>query len=454
MKKIIIALVLSIFIILAGLLSSGYIRQFLKDIGVVEDTILIAGTGSMYPTFPKGSASDDITRASQTVAYPSMKSYPGGINLFGINLFSQSLHEGDIVDFENDKTDTISQKKYGDKAGFVKRIIGLPGDTIEIRDGFVVRNSTLLKEPYTAKPRSTFGGSFLSDCRKLTVPEGFVFVMGDNRKASLDSRHELGLVPVKDIIHVLDFSNQGPYQINWRDPSNDENTAHQVTLNTPNFISLINSKRKEQNIPPLTPDNRLSDSARRRAQVMIDTNDFSVEATRSGYTLEKSLNDSGYHNILNAETVTQGYYDAGELMDNIFQFPQTKKLILNKKYQDIGISAVLGEINGCPVQSIVLHLGGYEPPNYSKEQIDSWQKLTDTLNGIIPSWENLKNADGVNQDDLKNLLDSLYKRRDNAQIIVDKMKKNLWLTDEEKKLIDEDTNLNKQQEILIQKLNH
>ena len=59
-----------------------------------------------------------------------------------------------------------------------------------------------MDEPYTAKPRSSYGGINLTDCQMLIIPKDKVFVMGDNRKASLDSRFELGLVGLSDIKYV------------------------------------------------------------------------------------------------------------------------------------------------------------------------------------------------------------------------------------------------------------
>lgn len=452
MKKIILAVCTLLIALVIGL-NAATLRGILRNIGIVKDEIRIAGTGSMYPTFPKGTSDNDVTNARNTVAWPKVKTYPGGINILGLHLFPQNLSFGDIVDFENATTDKISTEKYGEKAGFVKRIIGLPGDTIEIRDGFVFRNDELIKEPYTAKPRSTFGGSFLADCKKLTVLDGQIFVMGDNRKASLDSRHELSLVNIKDVLHFLPFQEQDEYKKLWRNTDMDGNTAHQVTLNTQNFVSLLNNKRVEEGVPQLKPNQLLASSAKSRAEIMIQTNDFSIEATQSGYTLEDAVKSSGYKNILFAETVSQGYYDEEELLENIFQFPETKKIAIDRQYQDIGIGVVLGEINACPVQAIVIHFGGYKPPNYSKDTIESWQKLVDKLNEVIPSWESLKENDSVDKDDLQKLLDSLYQRKANATRILDKMKNNLWLTDEENRLADLDEQLAKEEEEFIEKLN-
>jgi len=72
---------------------------------------------------------------------------------------------------------------------FIKRVIAVPGDTIEIKDGRVFVNQQLMNEPYILS--KTRGDYPLS-----TVPDGHIFVMGDNRNNSEDSRFaDVGFVP-------------------------------------------------------------------------------------------------------------------------------------------------------------------------------------------------------------------------------------------------------------------
>ena len=76
---------------------------------------------------------------------------------------------------------------------WVKRVIGKGGDTLAFKEGHVWRNGEKLEEPYINEPMEfSMDGSY-------TVPEGTVFVMGDNRNHSSDSRF-IGPVPVD---HVL-----------------------------------------------------------------------------------------------------------------------------------------------------------------------------------------------------------------------------------------------------------
>jgi signal peptidase I len=65
---------------------------------------------------------------------------------------------------------------------FIKRVIGLPGDTINCKGGVLYRNGNPVKEPYLDP------GTKTESCTRTTVPQGKLFVMGDNRENSQDSR--------------------------------------------------------------------------------------------------------------------------------------------------------------------------------------------------------------------------------------------------------------------------
>jgi signal peptidase I len=75
---------------------------------------------------------------------------------------------------------------------FIKRIIGLPGDQVEVVNGRVLVNGAVLDEPYPLAPASYSAAT-------VTVPAGEYFVLGDNRNNSSDS-HSWGPVSVKSII--------------------------------------------------------------------------------------------------------------------------------------------------------------------------------------------------------------------------------------------------------------
>ena len=79
--------------------------------------------------------------------------------------------------------------KYSDTQDFIKRVIGLPGDKVMLKDGHIYINDKLVDESsYLSNSIYTNGGEFLHEGETITVPEGQYFVCGDNRPHSSDSR--------------------------------------------------------------------------------------------------------------------------------------------------------------------------------------------------------------------------------------------------------------------------
>jgi signal peptidase I len=117
---------------------------------------------------------------------------------------------GEIVVFEGETFDLGAEERtiatrvvrgFGQFLGvvpasardFVKRVIGLPGDEILIEDGQVHVNGVALDEPYVVYDDG-------SDYGPVTVPEGHLFFLGDNRPNSSDSRRSLGFVPLEHVV--------------------------------------------------------------------------------------------------------------------------------------------------------------------------------------------------------------------------------------------------------------
>ena len=79
-----------------------------------------------------------------------------------------------------------------DNPDYIKRVIGEPGDVVSARDGHVYVNDVRISEPYLHERTARFP--------ETTVPSGELFVMGDNRSNSLDSRFDLGFVPIDRVV--------------------------------------------------------------------------------------------------------------------------------------------------------------------------------------------------------------------------------------------------------------
>lgn len=96
----------------------------------------------------------------------------------------------DIISFYYDET------KY-----LIKRVIGLPGDTVEIKNNILYINGEQIEEEYVNSNTEDFS---LSDLGYSTIPENMYLVLGDNRADSLDSR-EFGLIKKDDIVGKVLF---------------------------------------------------------------------------------------------------------------------------------------------------------------------------------------------------------------------------------------------------------
>lgn len=366
------------------------------------------------------------------------------------------LGTGDIVVFENTKTHEELDRQHKNSSGFVKRIIGMPGDTIMIRDGFVYRNGKKIEEPYILKPRSTFGGSAIRDCREITVPPNSLYVLGDNRKVSMDSR-QIGLIDMKDVSFFIPFARQeSEYGERWRDTSGDFIAENTSLFDVKEFVQLLNNVRRQNNLKPLSYQPKLEASARLRAEKMIQYDEFDSDGKKSGYTMRQAMADAGYSNIVYGEFPMTGYYDTQELYEAFMEQQGAKQFLLNAEYQEIGVSTFIGEIDGCPMQVVVQHLAGYVPPNYTADDIMPFQEALVRLEDVRQGWGSLKDAGpfyDANKADIDRLNEIIALRITRFTQIVARMKRNEWLSDEERKWSTEDAQLSSEQNSLAQKLN-
>ena len=125
---------------------------------------------------------------------------------------SPTLNNNDIVILDKISYKFIDIKRgdivalyYADTKYLIKRVIGLPGDTIEFQSNRLYINGSFYAEEYLASGTITEDFN-LYEIGVYTIPNDMYFVLGDNRGDSLDSRSiEVGLIPKKDILGKVRF---------------------------------------------------------------------------------------------------------------------------------------------------------------------------------------------------------------------------------------------------------
>lgn len=97
---------------------------------------------------------------------------------------------GDVVVFHSPQDERVD---------FIKRIIAVPGDKIEVRDGYVILNGTKLEENFTNDPGKVLNGRYMKEGVEVELRNDEYIVMGDNRLHSSDSR-EWGVITSANIV--------------------------------------------------------------------------------------------------------------------------------------------------------------------------------------------------------------------------------------------------------------
>lgn len=155
-----------------------FVMDILETIVFIGSLFIVTYLFIMQPNQVKG-ASMEPTFQSNDYIFTSKITYK-----------FRKYERGDVVVFKSPKNPDIE---------YIKRIIGLPGDKIIIQNNEVFVNSVQVVEMYISAKTNLWEGGFSKEGVPIVVPDGELFVMGDNRPRSSDSR-EFGPITIDSII--------------------------------------------------------------------------------------------------------------------------------------------------------------------------------------------------------------------------------------------------------------
>ena len=151
----------------------GSLKKVFRGVYDIVETLVIAGAIVVFVYLFVASPHEVLGRSME-------ENFWNGEYLLAdkVSYFVGEPKRGDIVIFEQTET-----------ADYIKRVIAVPGDTIEIRDGHFYVNGEMLDESdYLESDVYTDPDNFLMEGKVYVIPEGKYFVAGDNRSHSADSR--------------------------------------------------------------------------------------------------------------------------------------------------------------------------------------------------------------------------------------------------------------------------
>jgi signal peptidase I len=362
-------------------------QHILFELGVLDNPVEFPTRGpSMLPTFE--------TEDTVTLSNPKK---------FG-------LVRGDIVTFTNDETEGRS---------YLKRIVGLSGESVAIKDGYVWINEQPLSEPYVYKSRPTFGNTYLNECQAHTIPENHFAVMGDNRGASWDSR-AIGFVKKDDISGVLKTG----VEPSFIDLSSAKG-FQKIAIDTSDLIKTINATRLEKKGNPLISNDEVMNAAQERSNAIV--NNF--EAYKTGNSsVEQTLEDNTYRFNLIHEYVTYGNLTSEEIVQQILDIPSEESLFLSNKFTEIGVGVSERNEGTCTHQIVTVVLSWPSYPTYNSETVNEWKEESNILTENLRNYQSWVGFNEVDQVKLKELISITAQMSVISSTTYQKMSSREWLS--------------------------
>ena len=155
-----------------------FVMEILETIVFIGSLFIVVYLFIMQPNQVKG-ASMEPTFQSGDYIFTSKITYK-----------FRPIKRGDVIVFKSPKNPDID---------YIKRIIALPGDTLLVDNGTVYVNNNQVTENYISDVTNLWNGGYIREGESVTIPEEDIFVMGDNRPRSSDSR-EFGPIPIDSVI--------------------------------------------------------------------------------------------------------------------------------------------------------------------------------------------------------------------------------------------------------------
>lgn len=159
------------------------LRNWTLSLSIAIGVVMIVRTFLFAPYIVEGASMDPTLHNHEKIFVSKLTAFKG-------------FDRGDIVII------------HGAEENYVKRIIGLPGDKVEMHNDQLFINGEVVKESYLAFNRDAaeqMGVNLTEDFGRVEVPANHFFVMGDNRLVSMDSRNGLGLIEADDMVGKLQF---------------------------------------------------------------------------------------------------------------------------------------------------------------------------------------------------------------------------------------------------------
>lgn len=353
---------------------------------------------------------EDKGRSVYTVGTSMLPTIKSGTNMTIYDPLIKGIERFDIVSLTNKQTDG---------SYYMKRIVGMPGDTFSIQNGYVVINGKILKESYILNNLPTYGNTSLIDCEEYTVPADSYVVMGDNRTVSHDSR-VIGFINKTDIEGVVKTDIKEEYL-----ESTDAAKALPKNIDAVKFVEELNSRRDASVSGKLRASTRLNSIATKRS---TEVRDKFAEWKKLELPIDQALQKDGYRYNLAHEYVTFGHLTEAQLVDQIFESAPEKEQFTSGKYTDVGVGFVSRTVGACTYPVISVIVSWPSNPDYSKDTIEFWRKEAEITEGNMRALQGYVGNSSYNQTQLQRYIAVEAEMNAIAKQLHNRTKSNSWFT--------------------------